>query len=88
MFALRLLLGLCLLPVVTHGCDAGVYYGQNCTSAKAAAGDTAACNAWPLGANATDVGPSSGSQMATTSTTLPEPSTKRNPVNCSNNRLG
>lgn len=50
--SLLLSLGLAAAPFTAYGCDAGVFYGQNCTSAKAAAGDVAACNAWPLGAQA------------------------------------
>jgi hypothetical protein len=34
-----LYLGLTAAPVAVHGCDAGVLYGQNCTQAKADAGD-------------------------------------------------
>ena len=43
-----------LLPAGTYACDAGVYWGANCSSAKAGATPPdPACNAWPLGANAT-----------------------------------
>ena len=51
---LQILLLWIFLPVIVDACDAGVYWGANCSSAKA--GTTPpdpACNAWPLGANAT-----------------------------------
>jgi hypothetical protein len=50
---LKLLL-LVWLMGAAGACDAGVYWGANCSSAKAAATPPdPACNAWPLGAHAT-----------------------------------
>ena len=41
-------------PALAAACDAGVLWGASCTSAKASATPPdPACNAWPLGANAT-----------------------------------
>ena len=53
MMVLQLLL-LTVLTAAADACDAGVYWGATCNSTKAAATPPdPACNAWPLGANAT-----------------------------------
>jgi len=54
LFAMLLQLSLLILLPAAHACDAGVYWGANCTSAKASATPPdPSCNAWPLGAHAT-----------------------------------
>ena len=48
-----MLWALALLPRLTTGCDAGVFWGANCTSPKGNAPLDPACSGYPTGANAT-----------------------------------